>query len=1072
MEVAANEYGANLANALLSAQAGASTKLRNAGFRQKVTARLAIGLAGPHWGTQERYALSASDFVPCTDAELDQYAVEARTGKQKEEQRPPAPTRYEDWCNRVKRQNDIWCLVYGKEWRSVREHAAQVLGEWHLGAPHKWPLQILCEVWEELHWRFVEELKSELRKIKSLSGRETMTLSDLKFYALMPDERGQPPLQLPRTFDLHHPDGWFSSEVLPRIERRQERMLWKLTWEGASKGRGPGQQAGGDGKADDKITPKTLIGPKLTAEETSRARDRAPTNKEGKLLCWGHLSHMGCSQTGCQRAHEGLRGAFEALDPTVQMQLLRRGGLKRMRMESKESATEKIKELRNQVASDKKDKIKDGQNKRRAGEPLEGEEERGKDEKRAGGVAWQVPKEMEQVDYTRQEKEFAEMVQGPKREVFENIKAPSQEHRGRDGETAPQTAQEMLKTAQRLADGPVLGALQGASDDLYAWASTRVANEPHLGLTELLEDMVQYGLGELAAEAAAILEETLEEKAGSAKRCIIHETRWEGEGPGRALVEIDGVAWAMHDYREEVMMSEELTGLLGLVCPEVEKRQCVTKVLAAGYLRSESEAEGMPSMEDVENMAQQFRLEQARMAVEAEGVMGHAEAKVSAIEYELRMYTHDILKGHHDKDYRALAVFPVEVLENFRVIVIRVDYKGDYVPEVVQGTHWKSGQPDLWALIQKGHMTLLTPPSKLEADKVLKEFNVFVTPSLGFRYFWHQRHDQPRTAPGHVACRHCKPTKKAGATSQPQVVRKSSCLAAAAVCAAGGMPQQYQVPTAGTPHGPSGLVLREYFAGYGVITKGWLEAGEVALEPIELYEEPHQRRGPRADHDLANQEVQDRFFKEVNTDVTNVEWLACPCTTFCDWNLQNGGTRTFKNPEGKPTEKEAMGNTLAEFEAKLFEKALDRGHFPIAESSGRSGRYPKMWHLPCWQRILRRADVDFLEVDMCAYGLAPIDREDDSKFYRHRTGLAFPRHSGFRQALFRMCPGLSATHCHVPLQGCRDNTTITRCAEAGVYAPSFVTTVVEALQTMLVGGVGLNHILIDKLEEALEGCTA
>ena len=93
VEVGGNEYGANLANALMSAQAGASTKLRNAGFRQKVTARLAIGLSGPYWGTQEKYALSASDFVPCTDAELDQYAVESRTGKQKEEQRPPTPTR-------------------------------------------------------------------------------------------------------------------------------------------------------------------------------------------------------------------------------------------------------------------------------------------------------------------------------------------------------------------------------------------------------------------------------------------------------------------------------------------------------------------------------------------------------------------------------------------------------------------------------------------------------------------------------------------------------------------------------------------------------------------------------------------------------------------------------------------------------------------------------------------------------------------------------------------------------------------------------------------------------------------
>ena len=120
---------------------------------------------------------------------------------------------------------------------------------WHQQAPHKWPLQVVTEVWEELHWRFIEELKNELRKIKAMAGRETMTLQDLKFYALMPDENGVPPLQLPRTFDLEYPDGWFMTEVRPRIERRQERLLWKLTWEGTGKPRGSGQQAGGGPEA-------------------------------------------------------------------------------------------------------------------------------------------------------------------------------------------------------------------------------------------------------------------------------------------------------------------------------------------------------------------------------------------------------------------------------------------------------------------------------------------------------------------------------------------------------------------------------------------------------------------------------------------------------------------------------------------------------------------------------------------------------------------------------------------------------------------------------------------------------
>ena len=211
-------------------------------------------------------------------------------------------------------------------------------------------------------------------------------------------------------------------------------------------------------------------------------------------------------------------------------------------------------------------------------------------------------------------------------------------------------------------------------------------------------------------------------------------------------------------------------------------------------------------------------------------------------------------------------------------------------------------------------------------------------------------------------------------------LRKESCLAAAAVCAAGGRQEVFHVRPAKLATGASGLCLREYFAGHGVITEGWLKEGETALEPIEFYKDPHRKQGPRPEHDLSNPQVQARYLQEVEEDHTNVESLACPCTTFCDWNLQNHGTRTFQNPMGAPNAKEEMGNTLAIFEAKLFEKALDRGHFPIAESSGRSGRYPKMWHLPCWQKILQRPDVDFLEVDMCAYGLAPLEAQSPDQF--------------------------------------------------------------------------------------------
>ena len=250
--------------------------------------------------------------------------------------------------------------------------------------------------------------------------------------------------------------------------------------------------------------------------------------------------------------------------------------------------------------------------------------------------------------------------------------------------------------------------------------------------------------------------------------------------------------------------------------------------------------------------------------------------------------------------------------------------------------------------------------------------------------------------------------------------------------------------------GHAGLVLREYFAGHGVITKGWTDAGMVALEPIELYDQPHQQLGPRPDHDLAQADRQKFYLDKLNEQESNVQWIASPCTTFCDWCLQNGGTRTFQNPAGLPTEKEKIGNILSEYGAKVFEKSMQQGGFPIAESSGTSGRYPKQWHLPQWRRLLQRPDVDFIEVDMRAFGLGPPGTE--GQFYRHRTGLAFPHHPPLRQALLRLCPGVSATHQHVALKGSRPGVTVSRCTEAGVYAPNFVRTVVETLAYTLMGG--------------------
>ena len=1041
VKVCPGDVGSALANALLSAQVGASTKLRALGFRKKISARLAVGLAGPYWGTSDKFALSAADFVQVTDAELDAFASESRTTKQQSEQRPAPPTRLDDWVSRVTRQNQVWALTYGMEWLEVRQHALELLSGWHQELPHKWPLQIVMEAWEELHWRFIEEMKELLRQLKKTAKRESMSLSEIRFHALLPGPDGRAWLELPRTFDLLNPNGWFKVELEPRIERRQERALWRLTWGGDRK-QGPGLHAGGgkeneEGRGGGKANP-TMLGPKLTQEEVNRARDRAPVSKGGTLLCWGYLTHSGCSSTTCQRAHEGLRGTLEALDPAVQMQLIRRGGLKRMKPESQESAKEKIQQLRHATQKDKAAKM--AKPKRKAGAEHEEQNDEAENTKAGGhpGVRFNdIPEEFEAVDYTKQE-DVQDFVR-PTKQCW-GIPVPHQ-NRGYwppPDFQPPEGAAKMVQEAEQLSQGPVLGLLQGASDDLYAWASARVAKDPNIQFEEPMGEMAAYGVADLANEAAAFMDKQGTTRAGENARLTVRDTMWVGGEAGQGCVELDGTTWRSWDYQEEVLMTEELAGILQIPEPVPEKRQCVTKTLAAGSLWREKGRR--PSLEEVEKRAQEMRLDQARLAVEAQSQMGEPAEFITPIEHELRVYLHDLLHPAHERDFRSLAVFPVTELADAKIIVVRADYGGNLVVESVVGPAWEKGGWLVWTMIWRGHMVLLQPPPDFNEHAWLAIEEKQSTPVLGFNFYWHARHDQPVSAPGRIACRLCRPPRRAGDQDPllPDLVRQHSTLAAAATVHAGSGGVNEPSPGAQVrgvrPAGTEAkLLFRELFAGTAGMTKEWVRQGGEALPPVELYQDPHNRQGRQPQHDLSDPMVRGLHLQRASDGPENVFWIASPCTTFCDWQLQNGGTRTFQCPEGGGRgailEKEIEGNIFGNFAAQAFLNALEAGAYPVAESSGPSGRYPKMWDLEAWRNILKRPDVSSAVFPMCAFGLGPPD--DKTAFYRHTTRLVFPSHSPLAQVLHRLCPGLSAQHRHIPLKGCRPGLAVTRCTEAG-----------------------------------------
>lgn len=121
-------------------------------------------------------------------------------------------------------------------------------------------------------------------------------------------------------------------------------------------------------------------------------------------------------------------------------------------------------------------------------------------------------------------------------------------------------------------------------------------------------------------------------------------------------------------------MSDELASMLQVAEAGVERRQCVTLALAAGAAWREKGRR--PTTQEVQEKASGLRMEQTRQAVEALQVMGEPDEMVTAVEHELRIYCHDLVTAHHEKDFRAMAAFPVEELQEARVVVLRGDYKG------------------------------------------------------------------------------------------------------------------------------------------------------------------------------------------------------------------------------------------------------------------------------------------------------------------------------------------------------------------------------------------------------------
>ena len=190
-----------------------------------------------------------------------------------------------------------------------------------------------------------------------------------------------------------------------------------------------------------------------------------------------------------------------------------------------------------------------------------------------------------------------------------------------------------------------------------------------------------------------------------------------------------------------------------------------------------------------------------------------------------------------------------------------------------------------------------------------------------------------------------------------------------------------------------------------------------------MWEDPLRQTGFRPEHDLTDAAVRNRLLDlasaPLEPQAPNVWQFGAPCTTFCDFQLWNGGTRTFDQPGGtgeRPDEQQ--GNAFAQLAADLCLRLHSAGREFCFESSAASGRYPKIWDLPCVRKLRKRTGAMIVPMHMCTWYLTSEECRPCEYHRRPTWWLVSPGlYPWVRLFLLRKCPGVSPTHVHSQLKG-------------------------------------------------------
>eukprot|EP00971_Amphidinium_carterae_P351827 6492298-Amphidinium_carterae.1 len=646
VQICPETTGRALYKGMKNASIGAGGHMRQVGWPVPMKNRVALGFAGCLWGGRshivlDSYALGAADFPQTTAQEMDDFLTP--TGDSLEA-RPRHPTTWETWMRCARREALAFSLVYGSPWREQMCQALDQLEHLHEGQPSMWPCDQIYSLWEELMWRLMEEMREMRRQMLKEAGREHMTKEEIVQFCLLPDCDGHLWWKVPLAFMLDHPRGWFMVQVLPRVMRKHERVLWGLTWQPPKQSAGHGARAGGEkpnqnpsdsrngtqrsgatgGASTDSSFP---AGKPLGPQEQKLAAEHAPKDREGRSLCWNNMCWSGCSKTSetCAKSHHPYHGALDSLHWCVQAQLIRRGGLRQGKKVAIGDIDGRVAQLRSTAKAEEAAKRADGGS-RKTGETI------------SAHPLLQAWEDGDHPSFTSAEKDLHDLCYTP----HQGWLADADKTKQFDvwpGSVDPYPTGVRCPTPE--AD---------CTPEMSCYLQARQTLNPSGKLTEFLNEAVAKGAPALAKEASQLLMSA--SRAGShGPRVEITATNWtDVHRPGQGSIKFDDCIRALYDFGEQLPLNQHLREQLQLPDDRPERRQCLLRCVAGGLLLATTGQ--CPTMAAVDQLALELREELHVQALCASSAMGEASGRIPVLEHELRTHVHDILSADHDRDYR------------------------------------------------------------------------------------------------------------------------------------------------------------------------------------------------------------------------------------------------------------------------------------------------------------------------------------------------------------------------------------------------------------------------------------